>query len=1045
MSTRIVGAGRGLPLSFRRQFRPVARLGRRARAALVALAAFMPIFSGCNEIDDCDYRCTAQDDRCPEQQVCDTTLGYCVSEGYTGTCDAETHAITVCKDEVFSLDVPDSVSGVEDVDGLPESAQVESGRLTATFSKRTVFGFGGPDEVRQYWEVETTDDCPVIDADLPPLCVGDAISESLETRGGEGKLRFELLQQDADFSVSNDGVVSGKASAAGERALRVAVTDERGFTTVHSVSVKVSSECPDVAGVQLPTVCVGSGYEYELDLVGKPTVLIKDLTLTEKDGEQLTAAEAKRWEQELKLQLREANGSHLLTASPEPTALGRYRVNFTLSNEVSVEQRDRPLTVAECDAIPAEFTACAGVSFDFDLQGRVEDTWGFYDLNDALEERVYFVENRLRGTLDAGRYEIRASRTTPDNPAKRLTSFVVTVLPAETTACRPETSTEDHDAQTAPGPDAGDDSSAAPEPPPALPHLMGCVGEWLSFRPDVGLPNANGWWLENADDLPAGLVLDPDTGRITGTPTSAGTGSFTVNAQSPDDERLQQHLFTISETCTYAFKAVNAAQLTSLFVGHVLQTPPSGVEVLPPLVLGEGDVELFRFDPTGSRVAITTNDPSGPESRGYVARITGVDEAGAPTVETTALPLFPLPARVLEMAWSSEGVLAMLIDGDGPSPAADRRLVAFSLDSGGDWQVTFDATAGNGRELTWLGPYPCFAGTYEVEEGTFNGVSCRTPEGQNITAQGPPEPFASRTAMRASANSLLAVTPIVVDGAPPDPNYVAGLDNQTDPWAAITYRGVFASPRGDMIAVNRSGPALEVATVGSQTDFPDLGLYTPVATIEACDVVSAWSRNTGALACTLESDATAVTFVTFEGSALADTFSAEVEGHGSARQMVFVDDRFYAFDAGWGKLTIVSLEDTPSVSHIQVGPQSPSLMALATVPMAGSHSRLAVQSEGGLLIVDLDAEDVVSRISSEDAELPRVEDCVRTFQLSGFVNWCGGDEVSRAFEMTPEASHFLYLASDGGLHLSNAAGDAIIATTQCGSALNCSGNFSFAK
>ena len=41
-------------------------------------------------------------------------------------------------------------------------------------------------------------------------------------------------------------------------------------------------------------------------------------------------------------------------------------------------------------------------------------------------------------------------------------------------------------------------------------------------------------WIVLSDDLPAGLVLDRDTGTITGTPTTAGSAGVTIGVSQGD-------------------------------------------------------------------------------------------------------------------------------------------------------------------------------------------------------------------------------------------------------------------------------------------------------------------------------------------------------------------------------------------------------------------------------------------------------------------------------------------------------------------------------
>jgi hypothetical protein len=1022
------------------------QLLQRTRAALLWALFVVPLASGCVSSESCEYRCTDAQSLCPTGLSCDVKLGYCVAPGYAGTCDAQTHEVTVCANEVVKLSLPDGPS-LSELEGLPNGVEINGRTIVGKFTRRASLAFGSPDETRHFVQVNTTDECPALAAPLTETwCLGERVDRVIQGAGGEGRLRFELLTEESEFELTKDGRLTGVASQLGSRQLEIAITDARGVQRTELLDISVSNECPDVSRA-LPKSCAAFEYEAPLTLVGKAPVELLDFTPTYRDGQALSAKQAADVARLLKAKPVRQGDDYLLQAAPSEDAEGSYVFSVKLKNTLSVEQRDIPFAVRSCDAVKADFSVCADKEFDEDLAGDKGDVWQFYDPADPLfQTRLQFVgERRIRGKLPASRepYRVQARVRNAVLDTERLVTLEL--LSADCSANTDAGTTTPTDETSAPNGEETSETDAGvtpPPPPPATPQIVGCKGDYLSVFPDMNL-TATGWSVSGS--LPPGLTLNPSTGAIKGTPTAADITNVVINSSFPSQSK--QHQITISDSCLFGYKSIASGQ-QQLFVGHILRAPNDLVQV--DLDTPSEDVDLFSFDTTGTKIALSTQgyDPSvdgGIVHRLYVATIAPSSNPPVPDVTSTLLGNFGA-AAIRELAWSNNGQLAVLVDQSSVSNVpVDDNLRIFTY-AGSTWNAVA-RSAETPRGLTWMDDAACVASavvwTNSSQTAKARGSVCWFPDGSLQKTQGVDSPFSEASVSRTSTASLLTVTPMITEVV--NTIDVRSIRVQSEVANAQTHAGAFASPKGDMLAIDRGSSGLELARPGDPTQFDpaEYGLYTPIALIEDCNSVTAWSRSSGHLACTKPSS-DQVKLVLFPNETPDETFTTTISSHLSHGQRTFVGESYYVFDARSGTLKTIKLQTPPQVQTLSLSTSQAAAMALLALP----DLRIAVQVDGKLLIVDLTTNQVVREVylpTNSNTQLLDVQDCTERFGFVGFENWCGGDTLSRAFQASKDAASFLLLAKDGTLRLSTPVHTVSIAPVACGDRLDCSGEFTFAR
>jgi hypothetical protein len=946
-----------------------------------------------------------------------------VSPDYTGTCDAETHEVTVCANEPIELTLPDEGSSLREVEGLPSSAKLEGRTIKGKFSRKTTLAFGGPEETRQYWRVNTTGNCPTLATEFSdPLCLGDDVDRNIQGAGGNGLLSYELVTKNTEFVLTEDGRLTGIASETGSRQLDIAITDERGIRKTSSLAFSVTDECADVKG-ELPNGCAGSDYEANLTLIGQAPIDVTDFTPTHKDGKGLSSAEAKRWQSELNAKVSRRDDGYVLEASPSSNAQGSYLFSVKLQNALSIEPRDVPFAVASCAAVKADFTVCEDESFDVDLAGSPGDVWTFYEQPEPLAEQLQFVsDRRLRGSLSASAtaYSVRAQVVNEAANTNRLETLTLAVLEAASPACKPDL--------TEAGTDAGETSSitstgdaGAPPTPPGPPGMAtGCVGEPYEFAvPANGI--AHGSW---SAQLPDGLSIDDD-GIVRGVPEQPFDGSIQVGGLRDFNIVSSAYHLTVHGWCSVVFKGTEGASTTTrLYLADRRETVPT-IEVSAELD-SSYEVTAFAISPSRSHVAFAAESSNTGASvvliRRTIALPTGVaDEYFVGPIRTA-----PFDGTITEINWDNDDHVAFLLDEHGLDGGSGRKVFVFDVDKAGQTQgptQVLENSVPEGRDLVWAGDYPCVAFA-DLPLSNDYGTLCFDLS-TGMAAEGTPISIGlDQYQVRSLDGRLLQVQPRGA-GLPVLTSWVPFANSGNE---AVLHAATFASPRGDFVGTVRQSD-MEIARASDSTIHnPDLGhmVYTPMGRVPNCTSVDTWHN--GWFACSLGDEDPTET-LTFGRPNVADVTTLtpiSAPGHTLSGQRTFVGDGFYAFDDQLGNLNYVDLTTTPPTLGQFALPDGSYAVSLAAI----ADDRLVFQGQDALWVVSLSHGNPINVARVVDAPEPAaaVDLCETAFGWTGFENWCGGDEAPRRFQVAPDGDLGVYQTADGELALFSADSERLLKT-----------------
>jgi hypothetical protein len=744
----------------------------------------------------------------------------------------------------------------------------------------------------------------------------------------------------------------------------------------------------------------------------------------QRDGADLTAKQAATLLDELGLGVAESAGGYVITATPSRESLGSYLLALKLENPLRVEQRNIGFDVKECGVVQADFSVCEGETFDFDLEGSPGDVWTFYTSGDPLADYVGFVsDRRLRGELAApALYEVRARVENATDFTDQLVTLKLAVRASSDPACRPA-----EDAGADAGTFVGETSMAptAPGVDAATPPVeedefgQGCVGRPYEFVVPLDGVSSGTW---HAEGLPGGLSIGAE-GVITGTPGAPFDGSIDVTGSTASGSVANSFRFSVHAWCSVVFKGVpDGATQTHLYQAD--RRPDVVTRDLSDDLNGDEEVTHFALSPDHEHVAFSVFDPYTNMTRVVVKRRLPLGVGQSETLVSGNITTSPFSEWVSDLRWGSDRHISLIVrpavttpdagTDAGPSTASiNQTLYVFDVMKSPPattaTQVLTKATR-DARDLVWLDGLPCVTlADFPGIPGSRESVCWKLNDGTSSSGAEVFNKFETYQ-VRGHAGRFLQAHPFETGSIVLTswmPNAPSGELLQ------VIHQATFASPLGDLVGTVRD-TGMEIARTGDDTSRDPSVDYAPLGVIDDCTTIDAW-RAGGSLACStgLTDPNEKVTIATPTGGGLSTLTPFNAPGHATSARRIFLDDAFYVYDDLDGELNYVDLAANPPL--IQSHNHGQGRRAVALEPL--DDSRFVMQGTTALW---------VGVVSSGTLGLTQVNgtgtpaafsECESAFGWLGFETWCGGDEISRRFQVAPDDDLGVFQTDGSNLEL----------------------------
>ncbi|PPG20249.1 hypothetical protein C5C74_04970 [Rathayibacter sp. AY1E8] len=366
---------------------------------------------------------------------------------------------------------------------------------------------------------------PVLTADAPPAS-GPLGAAASYTFAADRPASFAIASGSLPdgLTLSASGLLSGTPTTAGTSTFAVSARNPFGSTVgaPHTFAVAETTVAPTLAG-DPPAATVGTPYDFDYSVTGTPAPTVSLVSGTLPAG----------------LSLDDRGG---LTGTP--TADGRSTFTLRASNAAGSAETTSTVVVSPAAAAPAisgtPGPGVVGTAYDFGYTVS-----GFPAPSVAVSS----------GALPSGLTLTPAGRLTgtPSAPG----TFTFTLAARAGTASAETTSTV---------------TVSSPTVAPTLSGTVaaGVVGSAYDFRYAVsGTPAPSVSLVSGA--LPAGLTLDA-TGRLSGTPTTAGTTTFSIQAANSAGTARATSTLTVSpkQVATKADLRVDLSGPASAVKGRTL-------------------------------------------------------------------------------------------------------------------------------------------------------------------------------------------------------------------------------------------------------------------------------------------------------------------------------------------------------------------------------------------------------------------------------------------------------------------------------------------
>jgi hypothetical protein len=671
-----------------------------------------------------------------------------------------------------------TLSGTGELSGTPTAAGTVSFTITTTDAAGAT--------ATQAYTVTINAEPVIITPFLPDWTVGRVYDETLAAGGGTGGLTYTLTSGTlpAGLTLSGAGVVSGTPTTTGSSTFTVTATDATGATATHSYTLTINS-APSPTSTSLPSWTIGQPYTQTISASGGTGTLTFTVTggtlpagLTLSTDGVLSGTPTATGLASFTVTVTDQTGAgasqdYDLTINPAPVittaSLGAWTVSRPgYSAALAVSGGTATLTFAvSAGSLPAGMTLSSDgqLSGTPTAAGTASFTVTATDAAGAIASQSYtltvnsdpsFVTTTLPGwTVNRG-----YSAALSVNGGTAALTFAVTSgsLPAglslsssgqlSGTPTAIGTASFRVTVTDAAGATASQDYTLTINPTPSI--VTGSLPDWTVNRAyNQTLKTSDGTgtltFAVSAGSLPAGLTLSSD-GQLSGTPTTAGTVSFTVSVTD-----------AAGATASYGYTltinpppAITTASLPGWTVGRSygqILAAGGGTGTLTFSVIGGSlpagltlsSAGLLSGTPTASGTAsftVTITDAAGATaSRAYTLTINP-----APAITTTSLPDWTVNRGYGQALAAGGGTGALTFSVTGGSLPAGLTLSSAGLLSGtptATGAATFTvsvtdaagATASQDYTLT-INPAPAVITT------SLPGATVNRPYSQTITGQG---------------------------------------------------------------------------------------------------------------------------------------------------------------------------------------------------------------------------------------------------------------------------------------------------------------------
>ena len=431
--------------------------------------------------------------------------------------------------------------------------------------------------------------------------VGTTYSQTLAATGGKTSYTWTKTSGTipAGLSLSTAGVISGKPTATGSSSFTVQVKDANSTTATQTLTIVIYA-APVISTASMPAGTTGTAYNQTLVVTGGKTPYTWSITT----GSLPTGLSL--------------SSTGVITGTPTATGTSSFTVQAADANSVKATKALSIVTNAGTLTITTASLSdgYVGSAYSQTLTasgGSTPFTWSISTGTLPTGLSLNASTGALTGTptaIGAQTFTIQVKDSGSRTATKSLSITVYTAM-SVTTSSLPDS------------------------------YIGSAYNQTLT---GAGGKTPYSWSISNGA-LPAGLSINASTGAVTGTATTAGNSSFTVQMKDADNATATKTL----SIAVYAPPAVSSTSLSDGYVGLAYsQTLSSSGGKAPyswAVTTGSLPAGLTLNAATGA----ITGTPTGTGTSNFIVQLTDANNVtttkslsiniyAAPTISTTAIP-----------------------------------------------------------------------------------------------------------------------------------------------------------------------------------------------------------------------------------------------------------------------------------------------------------------------------------------------------------------------------------------------------------------------